>query len=165
MAALSKKRQTQTFMKSLAFLLMAIGMLFSCKSDEIGPKPVERIIKYKGLMALPKGGLTFTKLLDYRCPNGPGLFCFSAGAAEVDLQYNSSRDPSQDKLVQLCLGSCGREKINPETGKSDATRVNLDGTNYLITLTEVNPYPKILPPISEKDKKDYVIKLKIQTAP
>ena len=147
-------------------LLFGIGfMVFACKSDKIDLKPNEKLIEYNKSINLLNGKLTFSTIQDSRCPSDPSIFCFSGGAATVGLKYISSQGPGQDKSVQLCLGECGREKANPETGKPEVAKVNLDGINYFIELIEVNPYPVTVQDLLAENKKKYIIKLNIQNTP
>ncbi|MPR34747.1 hypothetical protein [Salmonirosea aquatica] len=132
-------------------LLLGIGLIFfSCQSDRIGPKPVEKVIKYKESIELPNGELTFAGVEDGRCPQE--LLCIWGGSVVIDLGLRSAK---YEKTLKLILG---------QGSELQKAQVSLDGTTYLIEFIEVvsptyrsseNPVPK------EK----YIVKLKIQTIP
>lgn len=147
-------------MKYLAYVLLAVGVFVSCKSDRVGPKPVDCIVKYQESISLKKYSMTFAELEDSRCPGN--VLCFTGGSVQIDLKFSSTKSNLPDKQLRLCQGDCSelRDKGSktPETGI-----VDLDGTKYLMTLSEVNPYPATFEAAQQKGK--YEIKLKIQTTP
>jgi len=149
-------------MKYFAFLSMALGMLFSCKSDKIEQDPSVKVIKYQESISLRNGTLKFTEVNDSRCPSDPGIFCITGGAAIVDLELRSAQDISLRKQVRMCLGECGYLINGERFSIEDTIIISLANINYSLILFEVNPYPKFSPPQSEKDKKDYTIKLKLE---
>lgn len=132
-------------------LLLGLGfVLFSCHSEKIGPKPVEKAIKYKESVELPNGKLTFAGVEDGRCPQE--LLCIWGGSVAIDLLLRSDK---KEKTIKLFLG---------QGNELQKALVSLDGTTYSMEFIEVvsptyrsteNPVPK------EK----YTIKLKIQTVP
>ncbi|GHB70560.1 hypothetical protein [Persicitalea jodogahamensis] len=147
-------------MKYLASLLITVGMLVSCKSDEIGPEPDDYTVKYQKSISIEKYSMTFIGLEDSRCP--ANVFCFTGGSVQIDLKFTSTKSDLPGKQLRLCQGDCLKLRDNgsktPETGS-----VVLDGTTYLMTVLEVNPYPATSEAAKQKEK--YEVKLMIQTLP
>lgn len=144
-------RNVALIMKHLIVFLGISWVIYSCKSDGIGPKPVEKVISYKESIELPNGKLTFAGVEDGRCPLE--LVCIWGGSVVIDLVFRSAK---HEKTLKIILGQ-GSEL-------QKARGVSLNGTEYSIEFIEVvsptyrsteNPVPK------EK----YTIKLKIQTVP
>lgn len=104
--------------------------------------------------------MTFAELEDSRCP--ANVYCFTGGSVQVDLKFSSTKSDLPNKQLRLCRGDCSELRDNgsktPETGT-----VVLNGTNYLLTFLEANPYPATSEAAQQKGK--YEIKLKIQTTP
>ena len=142
-------------------LLLGIGfMLFSCKSDKVGPKPTEKVLKYQKSITLPNGKLSFIGVSEGRCPWEANVSCISGGSVIVDLELRATQASTSSKQVKMCLGDCAYDKSSKY---NDTLRVGLGNITYSLTLLEVNPYPTKPEHLHEKDREKYSIKLKIQT--
>lgn len=135
-------------------------MIFACKSDRIGSKPVECIVEYRESISLKKYSMTFSEIEDGRCPENAN--CFTGGSVYTDLKFTSTKSDLPDRQLKLCLGDCF-DLRKSGIGKPQVANIVLDGTKYLFTLLEANPYPATSEAAQQKDK--YEIKLKIQTTP
>lgn len=134
--------------------------LFSCKTDAPTAKLGDQTLKYLEVLTLPAGSLTFAGIEDSRCPED--VQCVRAGEAIVTLQTRAGSKISEIQTIKMCLGDCFA--LNPKTGfrEADTACIELDGTKYRLTLTEVNPYPNTTKAV---EKKEYEIKLKVEQNP
>lgn len=146
-------------MKTLALFFGICFVLIACKSNKIGPEPVDRTIKYQERISLEDYTMTFVEVEDSRCP--ANAYCITAGSVYVDLEFTSRKGNGTSQKARLCLGDCfDLRKNGVEPDRAD---VKLDKTNYRFTLLVVNPYPQGL---GLPDKKgEYSAVLKIQTIP
>lgn len=78
-------------------------------------------------------GIILEAVSDSRCPSD--VQCVWAGNAVIKVRLRSASGSMESR--ELCIGAC-----NVNTNLSDAANVTLDGTNYVIKLKEVRPYPK-----------------------
>ncbi len=146
-------------MKTLA-LFFAIGfVLLACKSDKIGPEPVNRTLKYQENISLEDYTMTFAEVEDSRCP--ANAFCITAGSAYVDLKFTRKEGSGPSQQVKLCLGDC--TDLRKKGAAPESADVRLDKTTYRLKLLVVNPYPQGFGLPSEKE--EYSLVLKIQTIP
>ncbi len=144
-----------------ANLLLGISFaLISCKSDSLVAKISDKTIKYKDVVTLAGGTLTFADVEDSRCPED--VQCIRAGEAIVTLQTSSVSTINESQIIKMCLGDC--IMLYPKGGfrEADTARFSLDGNKYRLILTEVNPYPNTTKPVK---KMDYNIKLKVEPNP
>lgn len=147
-------------MKYASLLLGICLIVFSCKSESPNAKFGDKTLKYLQVLDLSGGSLTFADVADSRCPEG--VQCVRAGEAIVTLQTRTDTKMDESQTVQMCLGDC--LGLDPKGGfrQSDTARVSLDGNNYRLILTEVNPYPETATPAQ---KKDYNIRLNVEQNP
>ncbi len=142
-----------------ATLLFAIWlMLFSCKTDSPDAKLGDKTLKYLEVLDLKGGSLTFADVEDSRCPED--VQCVRAGEVIVTLETRVAPKMNESQIVKMCLGDC--ISLYPKGGfrEADTARISLDGNQYRLILTEVNPYPNTTKPAQ---KKDYNIKLKVES--
>ena len=131
--------------------------LLSCSSDSVDAKLGKKTLKYQETLALTGGSLTFAEVQDSRCPEG--VQCVRAGEVVVTLQARSGAATNESQNVRMCLGDC--EVLFPEKGfrEKDTANVSLNGANYRLILTEVNPYPNATKSVP---KKDYSLTLEVE---
>ncbi len=144
-------------MKHATILLGIVLAIFSCKSDSIEAKISDKTLRYKDVVNLTGGSLTFADIQDSRCPED--VQCIRAGEAIVTLHTRAVPTVNESQILKMCLGECIDLYPKGRFREVDTANISLDGTKYRLILTEVNPYPNTTKPTK---KSDYNIKLKVE---
>ncbi|MEE1943549.1 hypothetical protein VRU48_00420 [Pedobacter sp. KR3-3] len=130
--------QKKIFASGLLAFAMAIALL-ACKKDKAADLSGNyTIANNKALELQPNGQtavqLAVTAIEDTRCP--PNAFCAVAGWGKVALTVKD-RGIAKEKKLTLYTG------YNLPKEQKDMAKININGSNYIIQLSDITPYPGI----------------------
>lgn len=124
------------FATSLLALFMAIALL-ACKKDKTADLSGNYTLKANKSLDLKPvsqtaASISIANIEDTRCP--PNALCANAGSARVTLKIKDLSIRKEETIV-LNLGY-----LLPKE-KKDMAKVKINGTNYIIQIKNLYPYP------------------------
>lgn len=134
----------KNFMKRLMVIMM-VAVATACSKDEV-TEPKASLgstieTAYSKAVVLQEGvEVKVTKIEDSRCPKS--VVCVWAGMVKVFFSV-SEGNTTKEAVVEI-LG---------DQSKPPKTTVELNGTTYVIEVSDVSPYPQTPDPISLQDYK------------
>ncbi|GAB3505474.1 hypothetical protein GCM10027442_08690 [Emticicia fontis] len=140
----SLKNLKENFMKRLMVVMM-VALATACSKDEVTEQKASLgstiETAYSKAVVLQEGvEVKVTKIEDSRCPKS--VVCVWEGMVRVYISV-SEKGATKEAVIDVKGGE----------QKPSSTSVVLNGTTYVIEVTDVSPYPQTPDPISLQDYK------------